>query len=96
MNYIPDERIGRVRIPVEHLDRDFDEARKPLDGAFVLRAEMMAYLHSFEYILWHPDFPEVEMGFEAPIYTPAYERVEIEGGYKIRFVGFEELMEKAA
>lgn len=75
------DRIGRVRIPIDWLASRPAEVVAALEGCMIVRAECMISFHGIVYEIAHPSLDLVQPGYIMPDYD-----IEMRGGVRDRFV----------
>lgn len=75
---LPGRRYGRFAIDIAAMERDHTTALAALDGCIVLRAEASYASHRVEYLAWHPEFDQLDVLSETPLY-----RAVVSGGRRL-------------
>ena len=83
-------RIGVFTIRRDTLFADLDFVMKALEGCIIVRAELLHWSNSFEFMALNAAFDEIENGCAAPTYVAKRSFVEENGNRVIsRFDGWE-------
>lgn len=80
MNIAPDRRIGRIRVDYVQIAGNPDVVVQTMSKYLVLDLRHEFDTNVIEYLAWSPDWPELAMGLQAPVYveisTPHLEQEE--------------------